>query len=933
MQTPFILSSIFIMYRGIFAMLAGVLLIGIPSSLQAADEEDETDEIIAKVEVDKTDPHAGEYWRIVELLKSDKPAEVEQARHALIKLADEEYSHAQYLLGTCYYSGLFNFKKNQRKAVDLFELAAENGNAFAKASLGASYAAGTGVWKNYKKAIGWLEAALAADADYSIPERPSPPLSANNENEPSGPAAPAIAGAIFRDPIVTARTATHFLLGQLLTHEEKKEEAQEHFVTAATAGPDGRDGLYLAAIQAALNYAFGNGAERDMDKANAMLEQSRKLTGRLGATIIHNYANLKQVDDFAVVQVEEEFAERSEKVQRALELRIANMLGNKKSKDYNATEAARWYQVAAENGQAWGMLELAFMHVDGDLGAPDPAQAFKWFEQAGSGDRPKHWLGLANLAICYANGYGTPRDPEKARALFEKYKDREIVCYLGSIGQCPTKPMTYKEVLDLTIRLAKKNDPHAQYLLGQRYMKAHGVDLDFSEGIKWFKKAAKKNQPGALYELGDLCQDYPSRMGLKWDEKRFPTAAEYFRKAADLGNHDAMIALAKLQAEGLGMAVDLIAAERNYQKVITLDPANAKAHYQLAELYKQMLTDAAKSPDTAKADALREKMLAHYTKATELEYAVAPQALGELYYTGTLVPQDYAKAYDYLEQGVDLGRTSLHFVLGHMHEYGEGMPITYTEAAYHYRMAALQGHRDALRRLINFYVGGQGDSVDLERAAFWLTAALRRGDLEVLPTLCDILAEKRSYAELVPLLRNMTKLEDKKLQGYAYFRLSLCYRHGLGVRVSERRAEKYLTRASQLGYGDSLYEMAVDLLKKGSTAEGMAQLHKAAESSAPAKFHLGNCYYFGKNVTQDKSRGVAYITEAAEVGETNALYFMAALTQNRWEGAPDLDQAIRYARQADNRGHPKAGDLLQKLESRRKNENSSPEENTRVRTS
>ncbi|HET7537946.1 MAG TPA: tetratricopeptide repeat protein, partial [Candidatus Didemnitutus sp.] len=228
----------------------------------------------------KADPAEEKFWQGVTLLGHKSTADQAAGRTALQAAADLEFLHAQTLLADCYLSGSYGFPKDPRKAVNLLRLAAERGNAFAMVSLGSCLLTGTGVRKDQEKAAFWLNAALAPDANFS---RPTPPDDFTGpENEPT------VAGEVETDPVDSARATAHYLLGQINTQDKKLAEGQAHYVAAATAGTDGRAGIYPAAVYAAMNYALGHGVPRDQVKANEMLDQSRKLTARLGITLVHN---------------------------------------------------------------------------------------------------------------------------------------------------------------------------------------------------------------------------------------------------------------------------------------------------------------------------------------------------------------------------------------------------------------------------------------------------------------------------------------------------------------------------------------------------------------------------------------------------------------------------------------------------------------------
>lgn len=904
--------------------------ISTPDLVPAASNQDEGDKDSTKVTESQPDPSGGKFWEAIKLLESKESAKVAAGRAALQEESDHEYAHAQVLLGNCYLSGSYGFDKDARKAVNLFRLAAERGNAFAKVSLGSCYATGTGVRKDDAKAAEWLTSALTAHADYSRPI-PSAEFSKNFERPGSE-----VAGELASDPVSSSQATAHFLLGQINTRLNKPGEAQTHYVAAATAGPDGRSGIYQAAVEAAVNYAFGKGTPRDPAKANEMLELSRRLGARMGVSLIHNYVSLKIVDEFAVADLEEEVTQAGAGNQSAVQYQIAQTLADKKSKDYNVSEAARWYELAAENGQAWAMISLALIHARGELGRPNPAKAFYWFEKAGAGEKPKHILGTANLAICLRQGLGTTKDESRAATLFKKHQKEDIVCYLGTLGQAPTQPVSNEESLQLNQTWAKdKNDARAQYLLGLRYFTGLGVTVNRDEGFRWLKKAAKAKQADALCMLGWLYQFFPAQYGFHDAAKAARAATESYKAAGEGGSIEGLANYANSLNNGFGVEKDEAAAIAIYEQCLRIDPDHSRSHSNLGAIYNAKLLRAAVAGVSYGTTEWKKQMLEHYEASVRLEGSYAAIGLGDLYYEGRFVKQDFGKACAYYEQASETqgNKADAHFRLGYMHEVGAGVPVTYTEAAYHYRLAALEGHVPALRRLVNFYVTGTGVSLDFDRAVYWLNYMVQLHQADALPTMADVLLKKHDYEHAVKLLNSLADSPDSRIAGHAHERLSLCYRAGQGVEKNLKQAEKHFRIALEMGNGDALAILANRLMAEGQIADALTNFTRAARTSNAAAFSLGQIYFFGTQVTADRQKGLKYLWQAANDSNPAAQYFLAGLTWNNEPNAPTLDDAITLAQKAEKLEFPKADTLREKLENRRKGGTEQLEDNSRARSS
>ena len=97
----------------------------------------------------------------------------------------------------------------------------------------------------------------------------------------------------------------------------------------------------------------------------------------------------------------------------------------------------------------------------------------------------------------------------------------------------------------------------AQYYIGMMYMKGQGVEQDYKNASKWFRKASEQNIPQAQYKLGDL---YFKGRGVPKD---YEYAYVWFNVGASHEHQLSMNAIkkakAKLSEEELSEADKLIA--------------------------------------------------------------------------------------------------------------------------------------------------------------------------------------------------------------------------------------------------------------------------------------------------------------------------------------------------------------------------------------
>jgi TPR repeat protein len=75
--------------------------------------------------------------------------------------------------------------------------------------------------------------------------------------------------------------------------------------------------------------------------------------------------------------------------------------------------------------------------------------------------------------------------------------------------------------------LAERGDAVAQYSLGLMYYHGRGVPQDFSETVKWYRKAAEQGDPAASYSIGFI---YDSGEGVPQDKAE---ALKWYSRAAE----------------------------------------------------------------------------------------------------------------------------------------------------------------------------------------------------------------------------------------------------------------------------------------------------------------------------------------------------------------------------------------------------------------
>jgi TPR repeat protein len=215
------------------------------------------------------------------------------------------------------------------------------------------------------------------------------------------------------------------------------------------------------------------------------------------------------------------------------------------AKRQNYQKAAFWYQRAANQGDSLAQFLLG-LHYDGASPEPNYEKAAVWYRKAAEqGDADAQF----RLGDMYNEGFGVPED--FAQAAF-----------------------WYRQA-------AEQGKPDAQYYLANVYANGHGVRRSYGKAVAWYRKAIENPQyyeqrSDAQFELGILYKN-----GLK----DYAQAAAWFRKAAKDGDLEALVNLADLYADGLGVRRNCKQAATWYRKAAS--HGNTRALVRLGEAYAE----------------------------------------------------------------------------------------------------------------------------------------------------------------------------------------------------------------------------------------------------------------------------------------------------------------------------------------------------------
>ena len=413
-----------------------------------------------------------------------------------------------------------------------------------------------------------------------------------------------------------------------------------------------------------------------------------------------------------------------------------------------------------------------------------------------------------------------PADPFAAVPHYEKALemgcDQALVFMAARYyeGDYASIPEDREKVLELLSRAAESSDPEVRYEAAYRYWNGY---RDSIGGEIWGKNPEKAMDIMIeLAESGHAAAMYTLYRMYDPRESEYPNDSEkmieYLRMAAQHGHLYSIKLVSELEE-----ALD----KQTRQKLIESFMERAEVYLygwdgveqdkdKAIEILKSIADESAEAAKKLgefyflRNDAEAEKW---FIKAAEQGNKNVLGILGEMYYNGSIIPQDKAEAVKWYKKAAEAGDRDILYDLAEMYYYGDGIPVNKKEAAKWYEKAAELGDYDAQFSLGTMYGEGDGIYKDISIAIKWYKKAAEQGHTYAMLNLGMIAF---NGSTLIDKHTGIMWIKQAAEQGNidAMCELGFIYQHGdYGTRDIET-AKRYYQQAADHG---SL--RAIDALK------------------------------------------------------------------------------------------------------------------------
>lgn len=475
------------------------------------------------------------------------------------------------------------------------------------------------------------------------------------------------------------------------------------------------------------------------------------------------------------------------------------------------------------------------------------------------------------LGKMYESGTGTPVNYGKAIELYSASNSQHAQYALGNmylrgkgieITQ-ENKASYHKKALELFRKSAASGNAYAAYLFAQTSETNNFLQIPDSEINAMYKNALsgfqgmleKQRNDNLLYKLGCMYRDG------KGTDKSADTAFQYFNKAAVFNNENAKYALAKMYLDKETPFYDPNAGLELLEKISESGSNLSQyAQYTLGKLYAESEPNADFHNPEKGIELFKRSLNSEHIR----EHALF--ALGKLYSDPESPSYHLETGTEYFKESANLGNSYAQYRLGKL--YLEESSLNIPLALQYLNMAAEQDNDMALYTLGRYYSNPENQSYDL------LTA------------------------------KNLLERSADKGNSYSQCQLGKLYLKEDLLKVP--KALKYLNLAAEQDNDIALYTLG----RYYSDAENPSyDIHAAIhflEKSADNSNSYSQCL-LGKIYLEETNQNVAlalkYLSLAAEQENDVALYTLGQFYCNKENPSYDIHTAIHFLKKSADKGN------------------------------
>ncbi len=536
------------------------------------------------------------------------------------------------------------------------------------------------------------------------------------------------------------------------------------------------------------------------------------------------------------------------------------------------------------------MYYLASLYMERDAGENERKRAYRYFRQAAyhGNVHAQEWLGQA-----YLYGEGVEQSDLQALFYLKMAADGGLASAQYAVGSQLIQTGEDVEKGVQYLDLASQQDHgKATEKLGLLYLKGELVAQDKDRALAYLERAARQNQPQAQVTLGSLLLD-------REEKGEYAKAVALFESASQQGNAEAKYLLAEMLYYGQGIESNQDLSAKYYEQAA--EQGVAQAFYRLGEMY-----DAGTGRPQSE-----EKARTYFEEAADRGVSAACLWLGSYYQSQGDDAHSLSRSFKYYEQAKEAGEPVAFYQLAEIYRLGKGVARDLERAFSLYKEAGQKSYPDASLGIANLGETSYrealkkiGEQKELsEEHLKLLDLASQCGHLEASKRLATgyLLGVGVPQNDRKGFLYTARAARTKDLE--SVIQLGDLYRKGKGVESSNSKAEKIYRYASVQGSAVASYKLGALLETQGRKEAVDAVLQAVSANYPPAYALLGTIYREGWIIERNLDRSLHYFKQGADLNDPSCQYNLALMFLYGEGVSRDSTLAIQYFEEAADNGH------------------------------
>jgi len=286
----------------------------------------------------------------------------------------------------------------------------------------------------------------------------------------------------------------------------------------------------------------------------------------------------------------------------------------------------------------------------------------------------------------------------------------------------------------------------------------------------------------------------------------------------------------------------------------------------------------------------------------------ANDTLGDLFYNGTGVKQDYKEAEKWYLKAAEIGNGNAQHTLGIMCFYGKGIKQDYYSASQWFFKSAIQSKANLLTQMSQLYLGylysnGFGVSKNITESTKWYEKAI---EIEINKKIKPLysLFERLLFKENHEIAVGVNKYFAEKGNIEAQKTLGKMYREGIITSKDNTEAAKWYRMAGLGGDEDAILALCSIYMFAQNFSEAFIWCGKgAAAGDESAQDSLGSMYEAGTGVKQNYYVAADWYKKSANKGYMFAQYNLGLLYANGQGVTKNYTEANSLFRKAALQGY------------------------------